>query len=523
MVRSLRWRLLLWYGLVLVIAVGAFAGILYTWHRTARFEQVDTRLTAGAEYLEAVVRSFPGWMLESNGRPPPMQRRPRPEDPMGKGRDRDREKDRERDRDRPPPMDDPEGMPPDFFDGRPPPRDGGRPPERGREQALGELNFPKGWVMPPEPMDRPYFAVWYADEKMLKSENWTGHPPPRVSELSRRPVMRTVGANREAMMIGPRQVRIVVGQPVQRELNESATFAWRLGLIALGVVVFSLIGGWIVASRLVRPIAAMSDTAEAINAQDMSKRIDTANIDAELAGLADSLNAAFDRLSGAFARQTQFTADASHELRTPLAIVRTNAELSLNKERTPEEYRATLTTCVDAAKRMSAIVDGLLTLARSDANVEVPRRPVQLDQIATDAVEALRAVAQSQSVTLDTKMQAMKVTGDADALGRLVTNLVGNAIKFNKPGGRVLVSVGPNKTGVELVVADNGIGIPKSDMDHVFERFYRADKARTRATGGAGLGLAICQAVVESHGGKIEVESQADKGTTFTVHLPKND
>jgi heavy metal sensor kinase len=475
---------------------------------------------AAAEYFDAVLRSFPQFMLEPAGSEWPRNQSGRT------GRPKDKEKGfRGKDKG-PPPEFDKEG-PPDFydFDGPPPPREGPRQPsgpERRSDSVLDDLVLPPGWEIPTDVHDRPYFVVWLSDGKILKSANWSEHEREPIPEeqMPNSAELRTVGENREAIRMGPRRTRILVGQPVRRELHDSAMFAWRLGAVGLAVVLLGLAGGWVVASRVVKPIAAMSETATAISAADMSRRINTDRIDAEMAGLADSLNGAFDRLAGAFARQSQFTADASHELRTPLAVIRTNAELALNKERSIDEYKAAIKTCLQASRRMSGIVDGLLALARADAGTEVPKREMRLDQLVTEVVESLQPLAKAQNVTVSCEAQPVKFVGDVEGLGRLVNNLVGNAIKYNRPGGSVNVTLHPDKGGIELNVSDTGIGIPEEDLGHIFERFYRVDKARTRTTGGAGLGLAICQSVVDAHGGTIVVQSKNGSGTTFTISLP---
>src|SRR5207253_1283097 len=183
-------------------------------------------------------------------------------------------------------------------------------------------------------------------------------------------------------------------------------------------------------SRIVRPIRAISATAAGISAADLSRRIDPAAIDTEFEELAETLNMTFDRLEAAFDRQTRFTADASHELRTPLTIIRTHAELALTRERSPQEYREALDTCLKAAARMTKLVDGLLTLARADAGRLVgTRMPVDLTRIAGEGVTMLRPVAEGKSVTLTAELAPVTVNGDAVSLAQVVANLVSNAIQ----------------------------------------------------------------------------------------------
>ena len=290
-------------------------------------------------------------------------------------------------------------------------------------------------------------------------------------------------------------------------------------MVVLGV---GLTGGWLISARLLRPIAAISATAASIAATNLSGRIDPQGVDRELAELATVLNATFDRLEAAFARQARFTADASHELRTPLAIVRNHAELALSRPRSPEEYRETLTTCLRATIRMTALVEGLLTLARADAGrLELTRAAVDLRPTVKEAIGLFRPLAEQQAVSLSAHLEHAEVSGDPVRLVQVVANLLSNAVQHNRPGGSVTVRLGETAEEVVLEVADTGFGIPPEDQPHLFERFFRVDKARGRDSGGSGLGLAICKSIVEAHGGTIGCESVPERGSTFWVRLPR--
>ena len=300
-----------------------------------------------------------------------------------------------------------------------------------------------------------------------------------------------------------------------------------LGAVAgagAGVLLLALAGGWLIASRTLAPVLRMSKDAEGVSASNLSQRLDVARAPAELAGLARALNGAFDRLAQAFERQTRFTADASHELRTPLAVVLAEAELALRKERGAAEYRETLGGILSAGRRMQAVVEGLLTLARSDAREGPPlrRERVDLAALVKETFDHLGPLASSRSVKLRARLEPAEVEGDRDRLREAVANLVTNAIRYNREGGTVDVSLdrGP-EGGVTLAVADTGIGIPEADQGRVFERFYRADPARSREAGGSGLGLSITRWIVEAHRGTIAFTSREGEGTRFTVVLPE--
>ncbi|MBI3096750.1 MAG: HAMP domain-containing histidine kinase [Planctomycetes bacterium] len=297
-----------------------------------------------------------------------------------------------------------------------------------------------------------------------------------------------------------------------------------LGLLCLmgpAVLCLSLAGGLFIAARALRPIGRMAATAESIQATDLSRRIEVQGKD-ELARLAHTLNAMFDRLQEAFDRQTRFTADASHELRTPLSVIAGSVELGLKQPRTPEEHREILADVREASDRMRSIVEGLLVLARADAKAAPLRRePVSLTALADEISRLCRPLAERHTVSLVVESAGeVRVTGDPGRLKDLLSNLVTNAIRYNRPGGTVTVRLSTADGRARMEVDDTGIGIPAEDLPHVFERFYRVDKTRSRAAGGSGLGLAIARWAVDAHGGTIEASSRPGEGSRFVVHLP---
>jgi heavy metal sensor kinase len=336
---------------------------------------------------------------------------------------------------------------------------------------------------------------------------------------------RTVGAHREQWRRGApdgRRVTALVGRWVAPEQGRLATLAGTVVATGVALLALALAGGVWLARRGVAPIARMAATAERISAKDLTTRLDVADVPAELRELATTFNGTLDRLAAAFERQARFTADASHELRTPVAVIRTQAELALRRERTPAEYRAGLEACLRAAERMTATVEGLLTLARADAGAGLPSaEPVLLRPVVEAAAEALREPAAAAGVTLAVDVPAdLAVGGDRTLLLEVAQNLLGNAVRYNRPGGTVTSTAAVHAGQVEWRVADTGIGIPPHALPHLFERFYRVDPARSRAAGGSGLGLAIVAWIVEAHGGTVAVTSTEGAGSTFTVRLP---
>lgn len=363
---------------------------------------------------------------------------------------------------------------------------------------------------------RGYYGIWSPDGSLFRSGGVGGPAQPlRVEGL------RTRGDLRELQRLGPEGTRIVVERSIAAEhARLDGLPALVVGLGAL-VLFFGLFGGMWLARRSLAPVSALADAAAAVNERDFKTRLDEHAGPTELRPLCRAFNAALDRLESAFQKQARFTADASHELRTPVSIIRAQAEQALKHERTPEEYRAALEACLRSAERMTGLVEGLLTLARIDAGEEPPARgPVQLDLLVRETTELMIPAAEAAQVALACATRPVRVAGDARLLGEVLTNLVHNGIRYNRPGGSLDVDLALEDGSALLAVRDTGIGIEERDLPHLFERFFRVDPARTRAHGGSGLGLSIVHWIVEAHGGTIEVDSQPGVGSTFMVRLP---
>ena len=312
---------------------------------------------------------------------------------------------------------------------------------------------------------------------------------------------------------------IWVGCSIAPELKELHRTTMKLTGIGGIILFFGLAGGWWIVSRSLRPVGAISSAAAKISGGDLSQRINVAEAESELGQLAAVLNSTFARLEASFAQQQQFTSDAAHELRTPVSVMLTQAQTALNRERTAPEYRETVETCQRAAQRMRRLIESLLALARLDAGQEQMKRlEFDLAKTAHDCVESVRPLADERGVKIICDLPPLPCAGDSERLAQVVTNLLTNAIQYNLPDGEVRVKLESQNGMAILTVSDTGRGIAAEDLPRVFERFYRADKSRS--TGGNGLGLAISKAVVEAHGGTIEVASKENAGTTFTVRLP---
>jgi heavy metal sensor kinase len=313
---------------------------------------------------------------------------------------------------------------------------------------------------------------------------------------------------------------IEVGCSITPELRELHKTAFNLAAVGGLVLLVGLAGGWWFVGRSLRPISEISSTATKISAGDLSQRINTAEAESELGQLAAVLNSTFARLETAFAQQKQFASDAAHELRTPVSVILTQTQMSLGRERDAASYKQTVEACQRAAQRMRKLIESLLELARFDAGQEVLKRlRFDLSSTVKDSIEMVQTLAEERRVKIVSELPSLEINGDPERLAQVVTNLLTNAIQYNKPDGEVRVKLESQNGLAVLTVTDTGKGITPEDLPRVFERFYRADKSRTGA-GNSGLGLSICKAIVEAHGGTIEIASVTDQGTTFSVRLP---
>lgn len=285
------------------------------------------------------------------------------------------------------------------------------------------------------------------------------------------------------------------------------------------LVLFAGISGYILAARALAPIDAITRTARQISAEDLTARLHLPPTDDEVGRLAATFDGMLARLDTAFQRERQFTADASHELRTPLAAMQTILDVIREKRRTPDEYEQALDDLAEEAERLRGLAEHLLHMVRNDGQQTSLCAWVDLSMLLEDVSDSLRPLAEDKGLTVTcTVTEKLMVLGDTDSLIRLFANLVDNAIKYTEQGSIILIAQPILDTKVEVRVTDTGIGIPTEHLPHIFERFYRVDASRT--SNGAGLGLSIAQAVAQSHGGSIKVDSVAGKGTTLTVLLP---
>lgn len=324
---------------------------------------------------------------------------------------------------------------------------------------------------------------------------------------------------------GPGDKRFIVqASYILDQMNASLSMIRMVSMIALLVaIILSVLGGKVLARRSLGPLHEMIQVARQISVDRVAERLPRSFNGDELDRLADTLNGLLDRIDQYVRRMQQFTADASHELRTPLAALQGNAEVALARDRSAEELRQVIESSIDHYRRLRKISDDLLLLARIDAGENIlARDTIKLDQLIDDVVDLYAPAAAEAGLELSfDQHEPLDMIGDGGRMRQVVANLIDNAIKYNTAPGQVRVSLARHNGRALIKIRDTGVGIPAEDLPHVFERFYRVDRARTKVgTGGAGLGLAICRSIVEGHGGGISLSAGPQGGTIAIVELP---
>ena len=319
--------------------------------------------------------------------------------------------------------------------------------------------------------------------------------------------------------------RVLVATPLRETRSILRDLHVLLLWTAPAVLLIAALGGYLISRRALAPVDEITQAARSIGIQNLSRRLTVPATGDELQRLSATWNDMLARLESAVKRLSQFTADASHELRTPIALIRTTAELTLRRDRSPEKYREALTEIVMESERTSRLVEDLLLLARADAGLPaLPLENLELTPLVRDICEQGQVLAEARQLQISTDLpdEPVFVQANDPALRRLLLLLVDNAVKYTPAGGRITVSIGQDTGGATLAVRDTGIGIPDSALPHVFERFYRADDSRNRDAGGAGLGLSIAKWIAERHHASLEAESVLGQGSTFRVRFPLN-
>lgn len=485
--RSITWRIQLCYAVALALAISGMMVAFQKSERAHRIDVIDNQLARLLRPLlpeiDPLRRHGPGAARGRPGMPPPHRR----QGPPGA-----------------------RGHPP-----------GGGPP---REETGGALPAPQRDHIEVEPWirDRHWAIAW---DRFGEEIHRSGAEPPAEVRFRRGPILQeleTVHGQRSMTVRGPSRSLLRVGVPLDALEVALARHARQLAALGGAYFLGGLLAGWAIVRWGLRPIREIGHRATEIAHGDLSRRIDVEHAATELRELATVLNEAFQRLEADIQRRERFTADASHELRTPLTVVLGQIQQLLARERPEQEFREGLASAERAARRMKKLVDELMVLARLDAAGSPRLDAVDLADIAREVASEQRTLLAKRDAELVLDLEPAPLAGDHDALLRTLTNLVGNAIQHNPVGTRIHLSTRRLGDQVRVVVVDNGHGIPHDHQQRLFERFYRADAARSRraGNGNSGLGLAICKAIVEQHHGSIRVESEPGAGCRFEILLP---
>lgn len=472
LLQSLRWRLQVWHGLLLLVVIAASFGPGYHFALENQMQRIDREL---GRMERGLIRSL---MDVIQGIPSPEARHDQPFLPF-----------------------------PEFVQKLIAQKVA--PPEATATQFQGT-----------EP-GYAYYSIRDQDDNIiLQSENAPADlkflpiPATDVSEEA-----RSIDNRRENLRSTVHGLKIVVGRDITPELQEMRTMAWLHLLIGLGVWILALLGDWWLSGRAIRPIQAISQTATRIADGHLEARIDITETDSELGQLSQVLNQTFERLHASFERQRQFTADASHELRTPITILLSETQRILKRERSSEEYREVLETCAFTAQRMRGLVEALLLLARQENDdAKTHHESCDLAVILHEVIQQLTPLARERGHQIVSSLISVPLKADPAGLAILASNLISNALQH---GGKVEVSCGREADTAMFTVSDDGPGIADTDLPHIFDRFYRADQARTSTSGHTGLGLSIAKAIVDKHGGSIQAVN-LPQGASFEVKLPRH-
>jgi heavy metal sensor kinase len=325
------------------------------------------------------------------------------------------------------------------------------------------------------------------------------------------------------VFVGGTSYRIVVAAPLEPIRAQLAVLRRTIAIGLPLALALAAAGAWLLATRALRPLRSMAEQAHRITENSLDTRIALADAVSELDMVVGSFNDLLGRLDRSFATMRRFVADASHELRTPVSVIRGEADVALSRERRPEEYRQSLEIILDESRRVSTLIDDLLSLARADSGrVRIQTHEFYLNELLAECCRSMCRPAAARNLALEAlPAPDFQYRGDEELLRRLILNLLDNAIRYTPPGGRITVGLEVSAAGARIRVADTGIGIPPEDATRVFERFYRTDEARSREAGGFGLGLSIVKWIAEAHRGVVECASAPGAGSVFTVTLPR--
>jgi heavy metal sensor kinase len=327
----------------------------------------------------------------------------------------------------------------------------------------------------------------------------------------------------KAIAVDGKTYTVQVASLLNEGLEALARFRLLLILAAPVLLLVATAGGYFLSMRALAPVDVITRAAQRIHIENLTGRLEVPQTGDQLQRLSETLNATFTRLEKSVRHIKQFTADASHELRAPISLIRTTAEVAAGRDRPAAEYRESLNDILHEAERTSQVIESLMLLARADSQKEMlESSAVDARTVVKDAVEQGEKLVRNRGLALrvDIPEASVNIQADADALRRVFLILIDNAAKYTPDGGTIQLLLSASAGFAVVSVSDTGIGIAAEDLPHVFDRFWRADKARSREQGGAGLGLAIAEWIVAEHQGSIEVDSEPGRGSVFRVRIP---
>jgi len=483
--KSIRAKLTIWYSFVLLITLVAFGLIAYAYSRQQLIDNLDISLRNEVKWVknsieQKAAKLKPSKKFTSKKKPSPVEELPPPEQPGGETGDSDDE----------------------IWN-------------QIYEHAL--VNSKKTMIEVTDNKGSVVFRSFTVGEESLM----VGDVP--MNTIGITTIRSERGENLRVASTSTKYIRIYVAYPLA-ELKEVLDNLFSIFLILIPIALaFSTIGGWFLAYKSLKPVDAVTRTARQITAQNLDQQIPARGVNDEIGRLISTFNEMISRLRHSFEQIRQFSVDASHELRTPLTIMRGEVELALRSSKDPEEYRRILVSNLEEIVRLSAITENLLTLSKADLGQETVlfSEKINLRELLNELYEDSEVIALKKQISIRLeKNEDMSLYGDPLRLRQLMLNLVDNAIKYTPEKGNVTISSERENTFAKIRVVDTGIGIPKEEQRKIFDRFYRVDKGRSREMGGSGLGLSIAKWIAELHKGRIEVESEVDKGSTFMVFLP---
>ena len=505
-IKSIRWRLQLWYGAFLALLVLAMLVTYYFREKETKTRMIDYFLR---ERVPTVMRNqaFLPITGEDGARPFSHKTRSRMQ---------------------PPPHDrmEPPGRP--RRDQRPPRGPRGTRDPRGPRGDSGSNGGQSGEQFVKELLE--VHSVYVCTGIANRGLEYYSPNAPEGIDLPELPigkpgdVFRWSNGDRQLFHVDDNGGVLLLGISDKALLKELNELRWKLGAVGSGVMLLSLMVGWWITGRALSPVRMISQTAQTIAEGDLKQRIDVQDRHSELGQLVTVLNTTFGKLDYAFDQQARFTADASHELRTPLNVITLESDWALSDEQmTREEMLESFETCLKSARHMRGIIESLLELARIDSGeAQWEKETTFITDSLSESVELLQTLAKDKGVKLKLQEKDAWALVDPQMIKQVFINVISNAIHHSPEQGVVDIVMEKSSDSIRVKVTDSGSGVPEDVLPHIFDRFYRADKVRSRTSGRTGLGLPISKAILDAHQGDIEVVNVAGAGARITITIPQD-